>query len=138
METHPDGGITFRKENIDLIKELYCCDFKMGIITNNGRKCLVYCLKYVELDPNIFTFLVYRDNDNLPKPFAEPYRQIEQYLKKYDCYYFSDDILDFLPIIYLEKQNDWNVKKYIVLNGDIVNHSYEWNNGKKFNFNILF
>jgi len=137
VESNPDGGIEIRQENVDLLNDLKERNIKIGLMSNNGRMGVLNALNKIGLSKDFFTFLITRDDVSLPKPFIDPYLKIEQYLSKYNCSLFTDDIFDFLPLINLEEIYNWNIKKYIVLQMDIKNQSYNWITLNKMNFNAL-
>jgi FMN phosphatase YigB (HAD superfamily) len=137
METHPDGGLRINQDNVDLLRTLREREAPIGLITNNGKIGVLKALSKIGLREDFFDFLITRDDTALPKPFADPYLKIDDYLGKYLCYVFSDDIFDFLPLIYLEKEHRWNVDKYLVLQMDIRNHSYNWETLARLNFDDI-
>ena len=137
MEAYPDGGIKVHHDNLRLLNDLHTRGIKLGIISNNGREGVLNALRIAKLNPNMFTFLITRTDVSLPKPFPEPYLKIQHYLNTHDCYLFTDDIFDVLPLLSLEKSYNWSIRKYIVLQMDIKNHSYEWETGKRMDFEML-
>jgi HAD superfamily hydrolase (TIGR01549 family) len=134
VEVRPAGGIKVKQDNVDLLKELKKRKMKIGIISNNGKKGVLNALGKMGLNEDFFTFLITRDDVPLPKPFVDPYLKIKQYLDEEKCYIFTDDVFDFLPLINLDKIYHWNIKKYLVLQMDIRNQSYEWVSLEKMNF----
>lgn len=137
METHPDGGIRTNQDNVELLRSLKEREALIGLITNNGKIGVLKALNKIGLEEDFFDFLITRDDTALPKPFADPYLKIDDYLSKNLCYVFSDDIFDFLPLIYLEKEHSWNVDKYLVFKMDIRNHSYDWETLARLNFDAI-
>lgn len=137
METNPDGGIEIKQENVDLLNDLKERGIKIGLISNNGRKGVLNALDKIGFDEDFLTFIITRDDVSLPKPFVDPYLKISNYLSKYNCSLFTDDIFDFLPLINSEEAHNWNIKKYIVLQMDIINQSYDWVTLNKMDFGML-
>ncbi|GEM_PF-4737773 len=137
VETNPDGGIELNQGNIDLLNDLHEKGLRIGIISNNGKKGALNALHKAKLHENLFTFVITRDDVFLPKPFIDPYLKISHYFNEYDCYLFTDDIFDFLSLINLEKINNWSIEKYVVLQMDIKNQSYNWVTANKMNFDML-
>lgn len=137
IETNPDGGVVLNQENIALLKELHNTGVKIGILSNNGRRGVINALNITGLSEEFFTFIITRDDVDLPKPFPDPYMKIGNFLSEYDCSIFSDDIYDFLPLIHFEKKYNRPVEKYVVLQMDIRNQSYNWETQMKMDFDII-
>lgn len=137
IETNPEGGVDIPQTNMELLKDLSLRQYKMGIISNNGRKGVYSALRVTGIPHNFFEFILTRDDVLYPKPFLDPYIEIKKYLATHECYFFTDDILDFLPLMYSRDFESFEIEKYIVLNIDVKNMSYNWVTGEKMDFDRI-